>query len=47
MEDGDEINAIVYDKSRRINLKVTGQVCLFIQILSYFWSKVGSGYFHA
>ncbi|WJX91766.1 hypothetical protein P8452_73493 [Trifolium repens] len=25
MEDGDEINAIVYDKSRRINLKVTGQ----------------------
>ncbi|MCI11975.1 small ubiquitin-related modifier 2-like, partial [Trifolium medium] len=26
MEDGDEIDAIVYDQSRRINLKVKGQV---------------------
>jgi hypothetical protein len=36
MEDGDEIDAILYDKSRRINLKVTGQVSLFLQFFYLF-----------
>jgi len=31
MVDGDEIDAIFYDQSRRINLKVKGQVSPFLQ----------------
>lgn len=38
--DGDEIDAIFYDQSARIKLKVKDQVCSFLQYLR-FWSYVG------